>query len=685
MLLRRVVSSFALCVILTTPLLHGRILRIEIRARAQAFNGQVFGAAGAYEQIQGTAYGEIDPADRRNAPITDILLAPRNSRGRVEYRTTFTMRKPLDMSKAAGVLFYNVVNRGNHQGTTTLHVGGDPGDGFLYKLGHVVLWSGWQGDLPIGSVTAAQEGIDVPVVKNADGSPVTGKVWKRFVNVADRANTQSLGSVPGREPESLDTAKARLISVVMETPAGVKSGLTHIADSDWAFADCRTVPFPGTPDATRICLKNGFDAALLYELVYTAKNPLAMGVGMAATRDLVSFFRYAEKDDAGTPNPVAGAAPHVVALGESQSGRFAKAFLNLGFNEDESGKIVWDGLNTHIAGMMGSFNVRFGVPGDMAELYDPGAEGPLWWGDYDDKVRGHSAWGLLHRCTASGTCPKITETYGGPEYWYSRGTVGVAGTTGRGDLALPENVRRYYSPGTAHGGGRGGFNLGAAAPGSLANNPNPMRETNRALYVALVEWVVKGTLPPPSAYPRVADGTLVDANSAAMGWPAIPNTPKPDGVMNPVLDYDYGPDYRYNDNSGVITNVPPGIKRAIATPAPKVDADGNEIAGVRSLLLRVPLGTYTGWIPLPSGALKGRERALGAGYIPFAKTKSERLASGDPRLSVAERYPNLWVYLEAAAKQAGEKVAQRVLLPEDATRLIRQLLAEMQASKLLPD
>jgi hypothetical protein len=664
MFMRRFCFVLTLCVLPCIPAVHGKVLRIEIRSRAGLFNGQAFGAAGAYEQIQGMAYGEIDPADRRNAVITDIVLAPRNSRGRVEYRITFTMRKPVDMSKSPGVLFYNVVNRGNHQGITTLHVGGDPGDGFLYKLGHVVLWSGWQGDLPIASVRPGQEGIDVPVARNADGSAVTSKVWKRFLNVA---------------------GKARLISASLETPAGVKSGLKQIAASDWAFADCRTVPFPGTPDASRICLKNGFDGALVYELVYTAKNPLISGVGMAATRDLVSFFRYEDKDDAGTPNLVAGAVPHVVALGESQSGRFSKAFLNLGFNEDENGRIVWDGLNSHIAGMMGSFNVRFGVPGDMAELYDPGAEGPLWWSDYEDQARGRAAWGLLHRCTATRTCPKITETYGGPEFWYSRGTVGIAGTTGKGDLALPENVRRYYSPGTGHGGGRGGFSLGEPVPGSLGNNSNPMRETNRALYVALVEWVVKGTPPPPSAYPRVSDGTLVEASSAAMGWPAIPNTPKPDGVINPVLDYDYGPDYRYNDGSGVITNVPPGVKRAIPTPAPKVDADGNEIAGVRSLLLRVPLGTYTGWVPLPGGALKGRERSLGAGYVPFAKTKSERVASGDPRLSIEERYPSLWAYLGAAAKHAGEMVAQRLLLPQDATRLIQQLLTDMQASKLLPD
>jgi hypothetical protein len=378
--------------------------------------------------------------------------------------------------------------------------------------------------------------------------------------------------------------------------------------------------------------------------------------------------------------------PYVIAMGNSQSGRFAKAFLNLGFNEDEHGRMVWDGLNTRIAGMMGSFNTRFAQPGDIAELYYPGAEGPLWWGDYEDEVRGRPAWGLLHRCTASHTCPKITETYGGPEFWYSRGTVGIAGTKGTEDLPLPGNVRRYFHAGTSHGGGRGGFALGSASddPFVLANNPNPERETDRALYVALVEWVVKGTLPPPSAYPRVSDGTLVPATSAAMGWPDIPNAPKPDGVVNPVLDYDFGPQYRYLDSSGVVTNVPPTVKRVIPTLVPSVDADGNDVGGVRSLLFRVPLGTYTGWNPIGSGVLKGRQRSLAGGYIPFAKTRAERLAIGDPRRSIEERYPSLQAYFAAATREAAALVADRLLLPDDAVRLLQQVLDDMRESQLLP-
>lgn len=677
--------AFAAVSLAAPAILQADVTKITVTSRAPAFSGQSFGAVGAYEQIKGVALGELDPRDRRNAVITDIQLAPRNARGFVEYRTTFTIVKPIDMSKSAGVLLYNVVNRGNHNGPNTFHIGGDPGDGFLYKLGHVLLWSGWQGDQPIATVNPGQEGIDVPVARNPDGSAVTGRVWARFVNVAGAVNTQMLPGAAGRAPASLDTTTAKLISAAAETASGVKSGVLEIPSGDWAFADCRTVPFPGVPNPASICLKNGFDPALLYELVYTAKDPYVLGVGLAAMRDVVSFFRYSAKDGAGTENPIAGTVPHVIAMGNSQSGRLAKAFLNLGFNEDEHGRIVWDGLNARIAGMLGGFNIRFAQPGDIAELYDPGGEGPLWWSDYADTVRGRPAWGLLHRCSATKTCPKVTETYGGTEVWYSRGTVGIAGTTGTEDLPLPPNVRRYYHPGTTHGGGAGGFTPGAASasPGALANNPNPERETDRALYVALVDWVVKNVPPPPSAYPRVSDGTLVTADARTMGWPSIPDTPAPDGVMNALLDYDYGAGFRYNDNSGVITRVPPPVSRTIPTLAPKVDADGNEIAGIKSLLLRMPLGTYTGWNPIPAGVLKGRERALAGGYVPFARTKAERLAKGDPRLSIEERYPSLPAYYAAAADHTKAMVKERLLLPEDAARLLKQLMSDMETSGLL--
>jgi len=672
-----------------------RVVKITVTSTTPLFGGQSYGA-GPYEQVKGTAQGEIDPADRRNSVITDINLAPRNANGKVEYTASFTIYKPVDMSKASGLMTYEVVNRGNH--ILTIALGNDPpsGDGLAYRDGHVYLWSGWQGDLPQAAVGAAQEWITVPAAKNADGSSVTGPVFARFVNIAQangvNQTTQSLpgtvlsGAVLGRAPATTDTTKATLISATSESQSGVRGGVVNIASGDWAFADCRTVPFPGTPDPTRVCLRNGFDPALLYQLVYTAKDPLVLGVGLAAMRDVNTFFKSAAKDDAGTANPIAGKITKALGYGISQSGRLQKAFINLGFNEDETGKIVWDAMDTDVAGMMGQFNIRFAIPGNIANLYEPGAEGPLWWSDYVDVARGRPAWGILHRCTASNTCPLTFETYGGPEYWYSRGTPGITGTSGTEDLPVPANVRRYYMPSTPHAQGAGGFKITSTpvAGQVLLSNPNPEVETLRALYIALVDWIMKGTPPPPSVYPRITDGTLVAATSAAIGWPNIPNAPKPDGVMNSVLDYDFGPNFRYNDESGVIDNVPAPVKQVIPTLAPKVDADGNEIAGIRSLLLQLPLGTYTSWNPIASGVLKGQEASLAAGFIPFAKTKAERTASGDPRPSIEERYPNLWGYYYGAIQVTQNLVNQRFLLPQDANKLLNQALNDMLTTNLLP-
>ena len=619
--------------VLATPLDTGaRVTQVTIASRAPAFSGAAFGTAGiVYEQIRGTAKGEINPADRRNAVITDITLAPKNARGNVEYTTTFTLLKPVDMTKSNRLMYFEVVNRGNHLLPGNMNVGGDPGDGFLYRNGTTYLWSGWQGDIPIAATTGAQEGIDVPIAKNPDGSSVTGPTFARFIAVAQTSGanttTQSLPGL-GRTPASLDTTQAKLISFTRENNQGQKAGVVQVPSTDWAFADCRTTPFPGTPDATRICLKSGFNPSLGYELTYTAKDPLVLGVGMAAMRDVNSFFRYASADDVGTANPIAGNIAWAIGHGISQSGRYLKNYLLLGFNEDEQGRILWDGADTNIAGQMGQFNIRFAQPGNIANIYEPGAEGPLWWSAYNDTTRGRGVTSLLTRCNQTNTCPKIFEDYGGPELWYSRGGVGISGTdpAAQTDIALPPNVRRYYYAGTTHGGGAGGFNPVTAAQNNLVlpANPNPELETRRALMVDLIDWVTKGVAPPPSAYPMFADGTLVRATAADMGWPNIPLAPSPDGVVNNLFDYDMGSTFRYNDESGVIANQVPPIKQVIPTYVSRVDSDGNDVAGLKSLLFQLPLATYVPWNPVASGPLAGLEGSLAAGSIPFARTKAER-------------------------------------------------------------
>ena len=694
---RRIAFAFAAALLLGAVTSEARVTTITMPKKTNPqFNGQTFGqngSIGTYQEWRGIFTGEIDPFDRRSAPITDILLAPRNSRGKVEYTATYTLLMPSDLSRASGVLVYGVSNRGGRAlGTGMINVTADKpaGDGFPYNTGHAYVASGWQGDLVFSAdPNMAAETIRVPVATNPDGTSITSPTFARFVTVPLSANGsfQTTHSLPGRgrTPASLDTTRASLISIARETNTGVRTGVNSIGSGDFAFADCRTVAFPGTPDATRLCVRGGFNPTLIYELVYTAKDPLVLGIGMAATRDIFSFLRYATADDVGTPNPLAGIIKWGIGYGISQSGRYLKTFILDGFNEDENGRIVFDGAQPIIAGSMGQFNVRFAQPGNIANIFEAGAEGPIWWGEYDDRVRGRGVTSLLQRCSATNTCPKVIDEFGGPEMWYTRGGVGFVGTAGvhgKKDIKLPKNVRRYYHAGTTHGGGGGGFDR-VQPPGTtlmLASNPNPETETRRALIVARDAWVTRGVKPPKSLYPSLKDGTLVDSNAAAMGWPNIPGAPTPDGVMNVVMDYDWGPQFRYNDQAGVESNVVPRIKQIIPTPASRLDRDGNELGGVRSVLLRAPLGTYTPWNPVASGPLKGNEGSLAAGYIAFAQTRAERLAAGDPRPSVEERYGSQEGYNCVVEQAAARLVRDRLLLPEDADRLI----AQAAGSNVLP-
>ena len=658
-----------------------RITRIVIERReSPAYRGQSFGEAGPYEWLRGRAYGELDPKAPINAIITDLEFAPRNARGLVEYSATFTLAKPVDLSKASGVLLYDVANRGRIALAASSTDAGALAD--LFKRGHVVLSSGWQGDV------VPREGIEsiiVPVAKNPDGSSITGPVLVRFSDMPRNTNTlpvmRGLGNnFPSPEPATLESAQATLTRRASEGSAAVP-----IRSTDWAFAGCSKSPFPGTPDPAQICLKSGFDPAYLYELVYTAKDPQVLGIGFAATRDLNAFFRYAAHDDAESQpfnNPLGRTIAFGVARGSSQSGNFLRSFINLGFNQDESGRIVWDGINPNIAVRQLAMNFRFASPGGGAELYEPGSDGVVWWSDYKDEARRRPEAGLLDRCRATDTCPKVFETFGSFEFWGLRGSPDLVGTSADRDIPLPPSVRRYYFPGVTHGGGRGGFNPTAPAPPGaceLPANPNPSSDSMRALTVALVDWVTKGTAPPPSQYPRLDRGELAPPTRAAIGSPAIPGVPFPDGVINPLYDYDFGPTFQYTDLRGVIAMQPPIIRQVFPSLVPRVDADGNETSGVSSVQHQAPLGTYLGWNVTAKGYFKGRQCGLNGAFIPFAATKAERMASGDPRLSLEERYGTHEGYVAAVKRAADRNVRDRFLLSEDAVRLV----AEAQASAVL--
>jgi len=668
-----------------------------------------------YQQISGRAFGELDPADPLNAIIQDIGLA-KDADGKVRYVASFVLTKPVDMSQASGMMWHDVPNRGSPIAINVIE----------RNFGDVGLASAWQGDnaaIDASNGTAVRatmlvggrHWLKLPVAKNADGSAVTGSVFGRIVN---RSGTGAQALIVQTNPVpylpiDVNDPAAALVSRDGESMDGHVVNEQMIARGDWKFCGGGTydVPTPLTSLPVRICLKNGFSAAKLYQVVYNAKDPYPLGVGFAAWRDVGTFFKTAAADDEGRVNPVAGAVRWSIARGSSQSGNFLRGWLHLGFNQNEAGNQVHDGMWPIIAGRRIALNFRWAQPDGVLELYQAGSEGPQWWHKFPDQARGLPPRGILDRCEASATCPKVVEHFGSAEVWALKLTPEWVGTDAKNDIPLPDNVRRYYIASTTHGGSNvanpinasliGSTGAGPGCPGNnfgtgiLAANPLPHAQTVNAIRVHFRNWVMNGVTPPASMYPTLRgpknERLLVEPTKAALGFPTIPlaaaptgwrtTVPEP-GFINPVLDYDWGPAFDPSDATGVPTHMPPPIRQVITTLAPRTDADGNELGGVPQVLLDAPLGTYLGWNITADGARpfhKGQLCDYVGGMIPFAKTHNDRMATQDPRLSLEERYADHDGYVAAVRAAAANAVASGFLLQEDADTLV----AMAQASNVL--
>jgi hypothetical protein len=632
----RPLSGFVLAFLAAFPLTseaRAQVTRIDLAVvESPALGGRSFGGVGQYERLRGIAYGAVDPSDARHRDIVNLDLAPRNSEGKVEYSTTVEIYRPIDMSVWNRAIYHTVPNRG----------GAGAGEAALLERGFALVRVGWQGDL---APTATNIVPFLPVARRPDGASVTGPALEEFIfNDDDRVSVASVTY----ETASLDPARATL--TVRRNQASPRE---RPADLRWSWTSGREI---------RIERPSGYDGGAIYELVYEAEDPIVMGLGFAAVRDVISFLRYDATDAAGNANPLASPGLPQVALsiGISQSGRMLRDLLYLGFNEDVRGRIVFDGMHPDIAGSRKTFtNYQFAQPGRWQKQHEdhfyPGDQFPFTYTTLRDPISGRTD-GLLERCSRSNTCPKIVHTDGEAEVWQARSSLIVTDALGR-DVALPANVRAYVISGTQHGGG-GGVHTATPRQSFCQNlsNPMPLAPIRTAITVALYDWVAKGVEPPPSRFPTVANGGLVAPRDVR--FPRIPGVTYT-GSVNPL---------RLNDHS----SIPPKQGDAYTVLVGQVDADGNMTHGVRHPDLAVPIGTFTGWNMRREGFGEGGQCAGAGSFVPFAKTRAERAASGDPRLSLEERYPTHEAYVSAVRRAAEQLVTERLLLRADADEIVRQ-------------
>jgi len=656
---------------------EGRIIRTEITTEeSPTFEGRSFGTVGPYEKLRGRVYGEIDPDDPRNAVITDIELAPRNANGKVEYSMDVYILKPVDLRRGNHRLFMDVNNRGskrfsslnNSPSTDDPTTSADAGEGFLMRRGYSLVWSGWDPSAAPGDDRLT---ITVPVAEYPDGSAITGPSYE-YISVNNGTTATYTLSYPAA---TLDVSQATLtVKQFLNDPP------TLVPSSSWEYADERTIRL--RPEDRH------FKQSHIYEFRYDAKNPVVAGLGLAATRDFVSFLRYAENDDLGNPNPLTGDVEHTFTSTRSQPARYLNDFQTLGFNEDESGRRVIDGMQNWIGGSSGvAINYRFAQPNrterNRQNHFYPEGVFPFAYPVTDDPVSGTRG-GRGERCQATGTCPKVFEINSSNEYWVKAASLLHTDTAGN-DLPDPENVRFFLIAGAQHGTGDAA-NRGVC---QQFQNPTDAAPAMRALFVALDEWVTAGVPPPRSRVPRVSDGTAVFAvpqpetvtgivPQEKLGFPSIPGVTYT-GLTTTRYLFDFGPKF----DDGIVSHYPPSFVGRPTYPSfvSKTDADGNEVAGIRLPPLAVPVATTTGWALRREG-YGLNDGCEGAGQnIPFAETLAERSQTGDPRPSLEERYGTHAQYVQAVADAARGLMEERLLLPEDVQRYI----AEAESSHMLRD
>ena len=691
----RTLLALAAGMAIAAPAAEARLTRVEIdatRSQSPTFGGYAWPGVGQYEKIVGKAYGEVNPHDRQNRIIVDIELAPRNARGNVEYAFDFYILKPIDGKASAHKMMYEPPNRGRKTWAALARVsvpsganGNDPGsaitdravlaNSFLMPRGYIMMWSGWDASAGtdnsnFNTTIALPVAHTAPTPSNPQGT-ITGPAYEYIVSPGASFTL----TYPAA---TLDKNQAKLTHRVHlnDTPEAVPA-------TGWNY----------NADGTAIALASGsFTANDVYEFSYTAKDPTVNGLGFAAIRDWVSWVRHAKRDDYNNPNPLAGDVKRVYTEISSQPGRLLNDFRNLGFNEDEDGRKVFDGHMQWIAAGDGiNMNYRFSQPGRTERnrqdhLY---LEGRFPFANvmtHDPITRKTDS--RYRRCERTQSCPLGVEIYSANEYWVKAASLLHTDPGGTHDLPDSPYTRNYLISSHQHGTGNG------ASRGSCQQLGNPLDSSpiQRALFIALDEWATQGKEPPKSRVPKLKDGTLVPPlPQSAMGFPTIPNPFPADVPPRPTVTYtglkttrylfDYGLNFY---ETGIATVNPPLF--ASTTPSyqddarngpiypsyvPKTDSDGNDIAGVRLPDVTVPLATYTGWA-LRRGAQADDGCEASGQMIPFAKTAA--LRGTDPRPSVAERYPAFLDYYGKIVSAINDMVKDRLMLCEDVPAQLDRLV-----------
>jgi hypothetical protein len=646
------------------------VVRAEVIERTSFADGRSFGRTGPYEIVRGRFFLEADPNAAANQRIADLHLAPRGPRGKVEFWSDFFLLKPVNPERGNRTVLFDVDNRGNKLALWTFNgarpnnrpsTSDDAGDGLLMREGYSVLWCGWNGDVMDDGTGRMLVGLPIAL---QDGKPISGHVHveicvdepmhSRVFGYSQWGTASAYPTVDLKDPN----AKLTMRPSRAEPPVAVPR-------DQWAFA--RWEDGKLTPDPTSLYVREGLRPGWLYDLVYTGTNPRVTGLGLAAVRDIVSFLRYSSADTGGWRNPLAGSVERALIFGISQSGRMVNHFIYDGFNTDSENRLVFDGAIAHVsAAGRGLFNHRFGLATLFATQHQgnlvPSEAFPFTTVKQRDPLTGREG-DVLEQARSSGNVPKIFYVQSATEYWSRGASLLHTDVEGKRDVDPASNVRMYLVSGSQH--------LGGGPPTrGIAQNPRNILDDRppilRGLLAAMHQWVAGESEPPASRYPKIADGTLVSLETFRGAFPKIPGAAVPQVLYTPTR-LDFGPRW---ETEGIADVIPPKVGVPYRTLVPMVDADGNEIAGIRLPDLEVPLATYTGWNlrAAPHGA-EGMLSNLDGSYLAFARTASEK--GTDPRPAILERYPTREIYLARFTEAAMKLQAEGFLLPEDTIKLIR--------------